>query len=114
MKNWGVIQLDVNNAFFNGDLVEVVYMMQPEGFVEKAKPNHVCKLRKALYGLKQAPRAWFEKIKKALVDWGFTNSKSDTSLFILQQGRDIIFVLIYADDILITGSKESLVQEVIE
>ena len=114
MKNWGVIQLDVNNAFLNGDLVEDVYMMQPEGFIDKAQPNHVCKLRKALYGLKQAPRTWFEKLKRALIDWGFTNSKSDTSLFILQQGRDIIFVLIYVDDILITGSKESLVQEVIE
>ena len=56
----------------------------------------------------------FEKLKRALIDWGFTNSKSDISLFILQQGRDIIFVLIYVDDILITGSKESLVQEVIE
>ncbi|KAH9782897.1 retrovirus-related pol polyprotein from transposon RE1 [Citrus sinensis] len=110
----GVIQLDVNNAFLNGDLVEDVYMMQPEGFINKAQPNHVCKLRKALYGLKQAPRAWFEKLKRALSDWGFTNSKLDTSLFILQQGRDIIFVLIYVDDILITGSKESLVQEVIE
>ncbi|KAK9213571.1 hypothetical protein WN943_002959 [Citrus x changshan-huyou] len=88
----GVIQLDVNNAFLNGDLVEDVYMMQPEGFIDKAQPNHVCKLRKALYGLKQAPRTWFEKLKRALIDWGFTNSKSDTSLFILQQGRDIIFV----------------------
>lgn len=103
----------MNNTFLNRDLVEDVYMMQLEGFVDKAKPNNVCKLRKALCGLKHAPRAWFEKLKEALVDWDFRNSKSETSLFILQQEKDIIFVLIYVDDILITGSKKKrLVQQV--
>lgn len=56
-ENWVVRQLDINNAFLNGDLQEVAYMQQPEGFEEKGNINYVCKLNKALYGLKQSPRA---------------------------------------------------------
>ncbi|KAH9650127.1 retrovirus-related pol polyprotein from transposon RE1 [Citrus sinensis] len=113
MKNWGIMQVDVNNAFLNGELLEDVFMEQPEGFVDAKKSNYVCKLKKALYGLKQAPRAWFEKLRTTLTECGFHNSKSDTSMFILRQKSEVCFVLVYVDDILITGSSESLVNDVI-
>ena len=61
--NWDIQQVDVNNSFLNGDLQEVVYMVQPARFVNSSKLDYVCKLQKALYGLKQAPRAWFGKFK---------------------------------------------------
>ncbi|XP_010445567.1 PREDICTED: uncharacterized protein LOC104728255 [Camelina sativa] len=67
-------QLDVNNAFLQGDLTEEVYMSQPPGFVDKDRPHHVCRLRKPIYGLKQAPRAWCMALKQHLLDAGFTNS----------------------------------------
>ena len=87
-------------------------MSQPEGFLSSQNPSYVCKLNKALYGLKQAPRAWFDKLKNALVQWGFHNSKSDSSLFIYKQKEDVLFVLVYVDDILITGSSQALITRV--
>ena len=50
MQGWKIRQIDINNAFLNGDLTEEVYMTQPEGF--DVKEGYVCKLNKALYGLK--------------------------------------------------------------
>ncbi|GKD30695.1 reverse transcriptase domain-containing protein, partial [Tanacetum coccineum] len=50
--------INVKTVFLNGELREVVYVSQPEGFVDPDKPNHVYRLKKALYDLKQASRAW--------------------------------------------------------
>ncbi|GJW14166.1 retrovirus-related pol polyprotein from transposon TNT 1-94 [Tanacetum coccineum] len=46
------------SAFLNGFINEEVYVVQPPGFIDFAKPNHVYRLKKALYRLKQAPKAW--------------------------------------------------------
>ncbi|RVW87804.1 Retrovirus-related Pol polyprotein from transposon RE1 [Vitis vinifera] len=79
--------LDVNNAFLHGNLTKDVYMAQPPRYVDQDNPTHVCHLQKALYGLKQAPRAWYTELKTFLLNFGFINSKSDTSLFIYQFGK---------------------------
>lgn len=107
MYNWTIRQVDVNKAFLSGDLSEEVFMQQPEGFVDQHRPDFVCKLRKALYGLKQALRAWFEKLRNCLLQWEFKNSKSDPFFFLRKTKTSLIRVLIYVDDILITGPDSS-------
>lgn len=44
---WVIRQINVNSAFINGYLTEEVYMQQREGFIDLARPTHVCKLHKA-------------------------------------------------------------------
>ncbi len=102
IRDWDIFQMDVKNAFLNGDLSETVYMRPPPGS-SIASPHMVCKLRKALYGLKQAPRAWFAKLKSVLIGAGFRQSENDYSLFISSTPQGNVFILVYVDDILITG-----------
>ena len=45
-------QMDIKTTFLNGDLHEVVYMDQPEGFQDESKETMVCRLKKSIYGLK--------------------------------------------------------------
>lgn len=85
-------------------------MEQPPGFVDADNPSHVCWLCKAIYGLKQAPRAWYTELNTFLINIGFKNSLADTSLFVLQNGTKFVYVLVYVDDILVTGSCKAEIQ----
>ncbi|GJS96815.1 ribonuclease H-like domain-containing protein [Tanacetum coccineum] len=89
-RQWPIHQLDVKNAFLNGDLSETVYMHQPPGFIDSRYPNHVCLLQRSLYGLKQAPRAWFQRFAGYATRAGFSPSRCDSSLFIYTQGSQIV------------------------
>jgi hypothetical protein len=87
---------------------------QPPGFESEKYPHWVYKLRKALYGLKQAPRAWYGRLRGFLFEQGFEMGKVDQTLFLLRQGRDILIVEVYVDDIVVGGSSNSLVARFIE
>lgn len=113
-NGWVLRPLDINNAFLQGKLEEDVYTAQPAGFVDSTKPTHVCKLRKALYGLKQAPRAWYQELRSFLLDSGSTNSLSDASLFILKRPKVTLYVLVYVDDIVVTGNHSAAIEKFIQ
>ena len=52
-QGWDIQQVDINNAFLNGDMQEVVFIEQLEGFTDATRPSHDCLLKKKLFGLKQ-------------------------------------------------------------
>jgi hypothetical protein len=88
-------------------------MEQPPGFVDSTFPDHVCKLQKSIYGLKQAPRAWFTQLATTLIGLGFFESKVDYSLFILHKSNVHLFLLIYVDDIIVTGNSTAAITQLI-
>jgi len=108
--DWEVHQMDVHNAFLHGDLDEEVYMKFPPGF-RTDDNTKVCRLHKSLYGLKQAPRCWFAKLGSALKQYGFEQDYSDYSLFVLATGITRLHVLVYVDDLIITGTSIHIVNE---
>ena len=97
-------QLDIKNAFLHGDLEEEVYMEKPHGFVAQREYGKVCCLEKALYGLKQSPRAWFGKFSKEIQAFDMNKSKKDHFVFYKKSAVGIILLVVYVDDIVITGN----------
>jgi hypothetical protein len=102
-KGWSLHQMNVKNVFLHGDLQEEVYMEQPSSYVDQTHPNLVCRLKKALYGLKQAPKAWSDKIGQYLITSGFQTSNVDFSLYVKKTNHGIVIMVIYVDDLTITG-----------
>ncbi|CAI7752458.1 unnamed protein product [Closterium sp. NIES-54] len=110
IKGWVVKQMDVTTAFLNGVLEEEIFMVQPEGFDDGS--GRVLRLKKTLYGLKQAPRQWYLKLRGVLEEIGFTPSSADHSLFMLGEGEQRSFMVVYVDEILIFSPSSDLVKEV--
>ena len=103
-KNWPLHQFDVKNSFLHGDLKEEVYMEAPPGFSEDFQSNEVYKLKKELYGLKRSSRAWFKRFTVAMKRYRYKQSNSDHTLFLKRKGDLITCLIIYVDDMIITGS----------
>ncbi|KAL9263533.1 Retrovirus-related Pol polyprotein from transposon TNT 1-94-like protein [Drosera capensis] len=97
-------QLDVKTTFLHGDLVEDIYMVQPDGYQIVGKENLVCKLTKSLYGLKQAPRQWYLKFENFISRSGYKKSDMDPCCYTRHFGLSYIILLLYIDDMLVAGS----------
>nr|GEV86371.1 hypothetical protein [Tanacetum cinerariifolium] len=88
-RDWPIRQLDVKNAFLNGQLSETVYMHQQPGFVDSAHPNHVCQLQRSF-------------IVKPIHHYLFITGV-----------RMFAYLLLYVDDIVLTASSTALLQRII-
>ncbi|GJT63888.1 retrovirus-related pol polyprotein from transposon TNT 1-94 [Tanacetum coccineum] len=106
--NMVVYQMDVKTAFLNGNLREEVYVSQSDRFVDPYNLNHVYKLKKALYGLKQAPRAWYDMLSSFLISQDFSKGSVDPTLFIRKEGKELLLVQVYVDDIIFAASTPEL------
>ncbi|GJZ88797.1 retrovirus-related pol polyprotein from transposon TNT 1-94 [Tanacetum coccineum] len=82
-NNWPLHQLDIQNAFLHGNFKE------------------------------QALRAWFKRLSKALFDLGFNVSKMDPSLFIYSRRDTLLYILVYVDDIIVTGNNKGTIDNII-
>ncbi|KAL0642049.1 hypothetical protein Bca4012_102844 [Brassica carinata] len=107
---WDLWQMDVKNAFLQGELEDEVYMLPPPGLEHLVKKGNVLRLKKAIYGLKQSPRAWYNKLSTTLNGRGFRKSELDHTLFTLNTPSGIVVLLVYVDDIIITGSDKEEIQ----
>ncbi|CAI7912800.1 unnamed protein product [Closterium sp. NIES-53] len=59
-----------------------------------------------------APRQWYLKVRGVLEEIGFTPSTADHSMFMLGEGEQRSFMVVYVDDILIFSPSSDLVKEV--
>jgi hypothetical protein len=110
-EGWPIHHMDVKSAFLNGELMAEVFVQHPLGFELHGDEHKVFKLHKALYGLHQAPRAWNQKLDSTLLSMGFIKCPSDHSTYCKGKGKERLMVGVYMNDLVITGSNNSLISK---
>jgi hypothetical protein len=109
-EGWDLLHLDVKTTFLYGELNEPVYMRIPLGFITPDNNNQVCLLCKSFYGLRQSPRMWFQKIDAFLFKVGMSRTEADYTLYYMRDDGGITLLILYVDDLLLTGSNRSKLQ----
>jgi hypothetical protein len=87
-------------------------MRQPRGFIEIEKEHLFCRLQKSIYGLQQSPRTWYERIDSELTTFGMICGQHDANMYHLHQNGATIILMVYVDDLFITGNSDSLVSTI--
>lgn len=90
--------VDVTTAFLYGNLIEEIYMEQPEGFI--INKNKVCLLRKSIYGLKQASRVWNMTVNNLLTKHGYSQTKCEPCVYFKRGtcNNALTILAVYVDD----------------
>ena len=110
--DYEIWQMDVKTVFLNGNLLEDVYMTEPEGFVDPKYPNRVCKHQRSIYGLRQASRSWNIRFDEAVKEFGFMKNEDEPCVYNKVSGSAIVFLVLYVDDILLIGNDILTLQSV--
>lgn len=100
-KRYYIEHYDILSAFINAPLSDVVYVEQPEGFIDRNHPDYVWRLKKAMYGLPQAPNTWTTFFGSKLHELGYKTT-STPSLFLRfsSTGEVIEIIIVFVDDII--------------
>jgi hypothetical protein len=61
-----------------------------------------------------SPLCWFDRFYKFLIFLGFVSSQTDRSFFIYCQDSTKLFILVYVDDIIVTGSDNSIISRFLD
>jgi len=104
-----LFQMNVKTAFLNGNLEEEIYMNQPIGFVSKDQEDKVCRLKRSTYGLKQSSRSWYFTLHEAITSFGFTIVSEDHCVYVKKTTKEIMFLTLYVDDILLAGNNLEMI-----
>ncbi|POM76399.1 Integrase catalytic core protein [Phytophthora palmivora] len=91
-------------------LDEDIYMAHPDGFIDEAHPDFVCKLKRSLYGLKQSPRMWNQTIDKFMLELGFKKCEADHCIYVKRNDHDMIIVALYVDDLILASNNDDLLK----
>ena len=102
--DYEIWQMDVKTAFLNGSLDECIYMKQPEGFITNGQEHLLCKLNRSIYGLKQASRSWNTCFDQTIKTFGFDQCHDESCVYKKWNGKKVVFLVLYVDDILLIGN----------
>jgi hypothetical protein len=102
--DYEIWQMDVKITLLNGNLIEDVYMTQPEGFVDPKYAGKICKLQKSIYRLKQASRSWNLHFDEVVKGFGFIKNVEEPCVYKKVSGSVVVFLVLYVNDILLIGN----------
>ncbi|KAH0818317.1 hypothetical protein GEV33_004473 [Tenebrio molitor] len=105
-------QFDVKTAFLYGNIDEILYMQQPDGYQDGTK--RVCKLNRSLYGLKQASRCWNQRFTSVLSRLGLHPTNADVCVFTNGDPKNQLILAIHIDDGLIAASRQSEIDKLLQ
>jgi hypothetical protein len=78
----------------------------------KGSKEMVCKMKKSLYGLKQSPRMWYKKFDTYMLGLGFTRGKDDHCVHFKSIGDQLIYLVLYVDNMLLIGKNKEIIENV--
>lgn len=110
--NWPVHQIDVKTAYLNAPLHHELFMKLPQNTPDEHLKGAVVKLEKALYGLKQAGFEWYSHLRTTLESMNWTSDDIFPCRFVKTHGDDKYIMLVYVDDIIITGPEETIIENI--
>jgi len=93
----------LNPLFLHGNLQKEIYMEQAPGYVQNDS-NLIRHLKKYLCGVKEAPWAWYSKMDNNLLDTDFSRCHSKLNVYTEKIGIHLIILILYVDDLILTGS----------
>jgi hypothetical protein len=104
--------MDVVTAYLYGSLDSDIYMTVPDGISvpnTNANRNMYCvKLVKSLYVLKQSRRMWYSRLKKFLLNKGYSNSNDCPCVFIRKSSTGFYIISVYVDNLNIIGHAKNI------
>ena len=108
---WKAHEMDDKSTFSHGDLHEEINMEQPPRFLQKDS-SIICQLKKSIYCLKKSLWDWYAKNDIFILYTSFSGCLSHNTIYTKKVGKYLIILVLYVDDIILTGSDPNLTHDV--